>query len=266
MLTIMRKPIFLLLLSAALGVAFGQSGVGISPPRAEFEATPDTQLSAVVLVDNPSGSSALDVAVSLSDALFQPDGSMLYLPPGSHPNSLATWIATNPLQFVLDPSSSREVAYTIQVPPDAPTGTYWTAMFFESQAPGADTSTAGIGLETRVRVGHIIYLDIGEVTRSGEIEGFRYQPPGEDPTSIRVMFRNSGTGLVRVGGHVEVRDEDGSLRETIEVADTPAFPGYSREIAALLSEPLEPGNYLVLAVFDYGEAEIVTGEGWLEIP
>lgn len=267
---ILRRNILPALLAAAavlVPTALAQSGVGMSPPRVEFQANAGDQLSQTIILDNPSAASALEVTATLNDAVIQVDGSTLYLPPGSHQGSLADWLAVSSLNFSLEPGETREVVYTVEVPPGTPEGTYWSILFFESQAPGAGEATAGIGIQTRVRVGHVIYVNVGQVTRSGEIEGFRYQPADVEPTSsIRVMFRNTGNALLRAEGRVELRNLDGELIHSLEVPSTPAFPGYASEIKALLPAELETGEYLVLAVLDYGQASVVTGEGWLEVP
>jgi hypothetical protein len=267
---ILRNAIFTAVLGLAVLLPHGaqaQSGVGMSPPRVELSAQPGAQLNQSVLIDNPSGLSALQVTASLSDVLLQPDGKMLYLPPGSHPGSPVAWLEVNPLSLVLEPGAAQEVNYTINVPSDAEAGTYWTILFFESEAPDSGRPAEGIGIHTRVRVGHIIYVDVGQVDRTGEIEGFRYQAEGSEPaSSIRIMFRNTGNGLVRAAGHVELRAPAGNVLHSLEVSPTATFPGYASEIAALLPEPLESGEYLVLAVLDYGQASVVTGESWLEVP
>jgi hypothetical protein len=263
----MHKNLYILSLIGFVTTSFAQSGVGISPPRVELQASNGTQLTQEVQVDNPSGGASLEVTVTLQDALFQPDGSLFYLPPGSHPNSLMNWMSVNQLQFVLSPLSSEAVGYTIQVPPEVPEGTYWGVMFFESGVPGEEGAVEGIGIRTRVRVGHIVYVDVGQVTREGHIEGVRYQGrDGDIPPSIQVMFRNTGNGLTRLNGHVELRNLDGELLQTIELSDQAVFPGYARELSAPLLAPLESGNYVALAVMDYGAGSLIAGEGQISVP
>lgn len=243
--------------------ALAQSGVGVSPPRAELQVVPGSQVTQEVLIDNPSLDTPLDISVAVSDALFQPDGEVVYLAPGSHPNSLADWLSINPLQFVLEPSSSESVAYTLQVPDTVPDGTYWTVIFFESEPSGAAEET-GFSISSRVRVGHIVYADVGEITLEGEIVGMRYDTT--QTPEVRVAFRNTGNGLARVEGTVEMRDESGALLSTLNVPSTATFPGYTRDIVIPLEAPLEPGNYVLLAVLDYGTATVTAGEGRIEVP
>ena len=263
------KKVLLLLTFAVYVFAqnvYAQTGVGVSPPRVELYATPGGQLTQEIEVDNPSDFSELTVTSTLSDALFQPDGSVLYLPGGSHPNSLADWLTITPIQFDLEPLIAETVRYTVQVPQAASEGTYWSVILFESAAPQSEAPTqAGVGVSTLVRIGHVIYVDVGNVTHDGVITGVRYQAT-ETGGEVRVSFQNTGNGLVRLSGQLELRDATGNLVQTLDVQDEAALPGYTREIAAALAEPLPPGDYVALAVLDYGEAKVAAGEGSFQIP
>lgn len=64
----------------------------------------------------------------------------------------------------------------MQVPPDAEAGTYWGIIFFESGPAQERQEGGGIGIRVRTRVGHVVYVDVGRVVRSGRIQGVRYQP------------------------------------------------------------------------------------------
>src|SRR5690606_37607337 len=128
----------------------------------ELFAQAGSQVSGSVAVDNPSGTNRLEATTILSDALLAPDGSILWVPAGSHPNSLTSWLDVNPLAFELLPGERRDVNYSISVPPATSAGTYWGVIFFESSAPAESGSVVqeGIGVVYSVRVGHIIYVTV----------------------------------------------------------------------------------------------------------
>ncbi|MCS7218315.1 MAG: P pilus assembly protein, chaperone PapD [Thermus sp.] len=260
----MRKLLPLLL--SLLPLAQAQTGVGVSPPRALYPASPGSSLTGTVAVDHPGRSGTLQVEVLLQDVLLQPDGRPLYLDPGSHPRSLARWLSVTPLAFFLQPQGVQEVRYTLQVPPGVQPGTYWGVIFFESAPAGGRQGGEGIGIRVRARVGHVVYVEVGQVSRSGRIQGFRYQPPGGDaPAQVRLVFQNTGTGLLRLKGRVEVRDLQGRPVAQAEVPETASLPGATHEIPAPLAKALEPGRYLVLAVLDYGNPNLIAGEGRIEV-
>jgi hypothetical protein len=259
----MRK---LLPLALLLSLAQAQTGVGVSPPRVLLPLTPGASATQSVLVDHPGRQGALRVSVLLSDVLLKPDGSPLYLEPGSHPRSLTRWLSVSPLEFLLQPQASQEVRYTVQVPPDAQPGTYWGIVFFESGPAQERSGGQGLGIRVRTRVGHVVYVDVGRVVRSGRVQGVRYQPPsGGAGAEIRVVFQNTGNGVMRLKGRVEVRDGTGKAVAQAEVPETASLPGSTHEVAAPLEKPLPPGRYAVLVVLDYGEANLIAGEARLEV-
>jgi len=255
------------LLAWGLATAAAQSGVGVSPPRVEVAATAGSEVTRTVSVDNPSPATPLDVSVVMTDALMGPGGELIWLDPGSHPGSLAPWLSVNPLEFTLAPAENRAVSYTVSVPADAPDGTYWTVLFFDSAVPGAEERAgAGIGIVSRVRVGHFVYVDVGEPSREGSIVGLRYDPGSEAPPSVRVQFSNRGTGLLRLTGSVEVRDAGGALVRSVGVEGEASFPGATHDIEFPLPSPLPAGSYTLLAVLDYGDSSVLLGEAAVEVP
>ena len=254
-------------LSVLVGSAYAQSGVGVSPPRADITAQPGTHVTQAVEVDNPSASSGLVVEASLSDALLSPDGEFLWLPPGSHANSLAPWLEVNPLQFELDPGERRAVTYTLSVPADAPEGTYWTVIFFETNEPNLPESEpqAAVGVISRVRVGHTIYLTIGQPTHVGSIVGIRYIESGPNG-AISVSFQNSGTGMMRVAGRLELRDAAGALVQASTITNNVSFPGTTHALRFDVDSPIESGQYMALVVLDDGAGKVILGEATVTVP
>ncbi|WP_018111421.1 hypothetical protein [Thermus igniterrae] len=259
----MRKLLPLTLLA---GLALAQTGVGVSPPRALYPATPGASLTGSLVVDHPGRSGTLQVEVVLQDVLLQADGRPLYLDPGSHPRSLTRWLSVTPLVFLLQPQATQEVRYTVQVPKEAQPGTYWGVVFFESAPAGNRQGGEGLGIRIKTRVGHVVYVEVGQVTRSGRIQGFRYLPQGQEgPAQVRLVFQNTGTGLLRLKGRVEVRDAQGRPVAQGQVPETASLPGATHELPAPLDRVLPPGRYLVLAVLDYGSPSLIAGEGRIEV-
>ncbi len=257
---------FALALAALYGMALAQTGVGVSPPRTIFDAQPGEVITRSIQVDHPGNRGILAVTVGFNDFLLDPKGNAVYLPPASHPRSLLPWISVNPLEFRLNPKATQEVRYTLTIPEDAEPGSYWGIVFFDSEPANAAENTAGVGVRFRVRVGHVIYVNIPPLKRSGAIVGMRYQPPkGDNPAEIRVSFENEGNAALRLSGRVEVRTESGVLVQTARLSDAPSLPGSTHEVGAVLKKPLEPGRYVTLAVFDYGQSDLVAGEGSIEV-
>lgn len=247
-------------------LAWAQTGVGVSPPRVVLPAEPGQRLEGEVVVDHPGKTGPMQVEAMLSDVLVAPDGEPFYLEPGSHPRSAAGWIRYEPVAFALEPKQARTVRYSIEVPADAETGTYWAVLFFDS-GPLEPEEARGVGVHMRVRVGHVIYVNVGKVTREGRIEGMRFRPAeGRKPPRVQVKFRNTGNGLLRLNGYVELRDGEGRVAAKGVVHNAASLPGMSYAIDAVLDHVPPTGRYVALARLDYGEAEVIVAEAEVEVP
>jgi len=256
----------IVLMAFLASIAAAQTGVGVSPPRVVLEAQPGDTIQGVVVVDHPGNGASMEVEVSLSDVVVQPNGEPAYLDPGSIPQSAATWISVKPSSFTLAAKESREIRYTIQVPEDCPDGSHWAVIFFDS-GPVQKQQAQGVGVKMRVRVGHVVYVNVGQINKSGEIRGVRYQPPtARNPGEVRIHFRNTGNGLMRLNGYVELRDEAGNIAARAAINNAASLPGYEYEIAAQVKDPLPSGDYLALIMLDYGGDEAIIGEGKVRVP
>ncbi len=258
------RAVVLMVVFASFAAA--QTGVGVSPPRVVIEAHPGDTVQGVVVVDHPGNDAPMQVDVSLSDVIVHPSGEPVYLDPGSIPQSAATWISVAPPSFTLAPKEVREIRYAVHVPQDASDGTHWAVIFFDS-GPAQKQQAKGVGVKMRVRVGHVVYVNIGQITKSGEIRGVRYQPPtARNPAEIRVRFRNTGNGLMRLNGYVELRNEDGEVVARAKIDNAASLPGYEYEISGQIEAPPSSGEYLALIMLDYGGDEAIIGEGKVQVP
>lgn len=254
------------------GFAAAQSGVGVSPPRFRAAAQPGTTVRGVITADHPaalgSGAAPMDVAVYAEDFLFAPDGDVILMPIGSHPRSLNPWLSLSELAFTFGPQESREIAYAVELPADLEPGSYWGLLFVESAPADRDgRPPQGIAIRSKVRMGHVIYLDVGELELAGEITTVDYRAAdGDAPAEVRVGFRNSGNAVMTLRGRVEVRGADGALLRDLHADPQPTFPGFDTTVSFALEEPLAAGEYALLALLDFDGDALVAGEGWVSVP
>jgi len=249
-----------------LSLAAAQTGVGVSPPRVIIAAEPGETVQGMVVVDHPGNDAPMKVDIGLSDVAVQPNGEPVYLDPGSIPQSAATWISVAPPSFMLSPKEAREIHYAVHVPDNCNDGTYWAVIFFDS-GPVENQQSDGVGVKMRVRVGHVVYVNVGRIVKSGEIRGVRYQPPtARNPAEIRVRFRNTGNGLMRLNGYVELHDLEGNTVTKATINNAASLPGYEYEIPAQVKSKLRSGDYLALIMIDYGGTEAIIGEGRVHVP
>ena len=253
-------------LAVFTSIVIAQTGVGVSPPRVILKAQPGDTVQGVVVVDHPGSDAPMEVRVSLSDVIVQPDGEPVYLDPGSIPQSAASWISVDPPSFVLAAKETREIYYAIHVPANSSDGSYWAVIFFDS-GPVQKQRSQGVGVRMRVRVGHVVYVNVGQIIQKGEIRGVRYLPPSSrNPAEVRVRFRNTGNGLMRLNGYVELRNIDGKTVTRATINNAASLPGYEYEVTAQVKNPPPRGEYLVLVMLDYGGSEAIIGEGKVQVP
>lgn len=256
----------LALLLSALSIATAQTAVAIDPPAVIFEAEPGEELTASILVANP-GAEAARVRVSLGDWMYQPDGQPVYLDPGSLPESASPWITFSPAEFLLDGHEKKIVRYTIKVPNDAKPGTHWSVLFLQGEDPNAQP---GANIATfKLRVAHTIYVNVPPVEWDGEILGIAAVPPEkpDGPIAIAIQYANTGNGAYAVTGKLEVRDAGGQVVGRAEIDRTVVLPGATRVLLANFYGPINKGDYVILAVLNYGSETVdIAGQTVVSLP
>jgi hypothetical protein len=243
-----------------------QTAVAIDPPAVIFSAEPGKELTASILVANP-GAEAARVRVSLGDWMYQPDGQPVYLDPGSLPESASPWITFSPAEFVLGGHEKKIVRYTIQVPDDAEPGTHWSVLFLQGEDPNAQP---GANIATfKLRVAHTIYVNVPPVRWDGEILGIAAVPPErpDRPIAIAIQYANTGNGAYAVTGRLEVRNASGEVVGRAEIDRTVVLPGATRVLLANFYGPIERGDYVILAVLNYGSETVdIAGQAVVSLP
>jgi len=247
-------------------LAIAQTAVAIDPPAVIFEGQPGAEITASVLVANP-GAEAARVRVSLGDWMYQPDGQPIYLDPGSLPESASPWITFTPAEFVLDGHEKKIVRYTIRIPEGAKPGTHWSVLFLQGEDPNAQP---GANLATfKLRVAHTIYVNVPPVKRDGEILGLAAVPPQQPdgPVAIGIQYANTGNAAYAVTGRLEVRNAAGNVAGRAEIDRTVVLPGATRVLLANFYGPIKKGDYVILAVLNYGSETVdIAGQTVVSLP
>ncbi len=249
-----------------VGPTLAQTAVAIDPPAVIFTAKPGEEKTASILVANP-GNEAARVRVSLGDWMYQPDGQPVYLDPGALPESASPWITFSPSEFVLAGHEKKIVRYTIKVPDDAESGTHWSVLFLQGEDPNA---LPGANIATfKLRVAHTVYVNVPPVAWDGRILGIAAVPPEEpdQPIAIGIQYANTGNGAYAVTGRLEVRDAQGNVVGKTEIDRTVVLPGATRVLLANFYGPVQKGDYVILAVLNYGSEDVdIAGQTVVSLP
>jgi hypothetical protein len=253
----MKKILFALL--SLVGFAHA-ADIGLSPPRLEFTVEPgETVTETVTLLTDAVEDQQMQVEVD--DFTLSPTGEVSTLPAGSLDTSSAPWLTPELTDFVLAGGEGREFRVSVTVPNDASLeGTYHAMVFFTVVPP--PTETSGIGVVTTTRIGLTIYVTVASTeTNTSELVDF-FQ---DDAKTMTFAVANTGNTVMRLGGHIEFRDEAGDTKYTVEVPDVPVLRDSERDVTLDLPAKMEPGFYTALAFIEDSRSGLLVGELPLEV-
>lgn len=226
----------------------------ISPIRMEHQVAAGGSETNIIQVRN-EGTKPERVKVYLEDWTMDRKGNITYSRPGGNPKSCAPWIQVNPTDFRLDPGT-REVRYTITVPPGAKTGSYWTAIIFEA-LPVQEGKPTGKKLGVSGRIGAIVYETLGNPEIKANFQDFKVDTTKKEPVFI-LTLANGGAGVYRLRkSFITVKNAQGMEVARLEVPEVPLLPGATRELEINPKQALPKGEYLAEAVLDVGRREFL---------
>jgi hypothetical protein len=151
-------------------------------------------------------------------------------------------------------------------------------IFFVEEVPKR-ASSKGNSLQYIFRTGVKVYVAPPGLTRDGAIENMTVEDvPVTRPTAsttparivssapaatkrqISIRFHNTGGSHLVSKGRLEFRRLDNSLALEVPIAEFPTLPGATRKVMIDAPAGLAPGDYVVLALIDFGGAELVAGQ------
>jgi hypothetical protein len=234
--------------------AAAQVDLVVSPIQAEHRITPGTDETNIIQVKN-EGKNPERIKVYLEDWQLDTKGNVTYSRAGKNPHSCSPWIQINPTDFRLAPGT-REVRYTMTVPPGVKPGTYWTAIVFEGM-PVTDGKSAGRIMGVHGRIGVVVYETVGNPEIKADFQNFQVHP-GKGKLTFNLDLANSGSAFYRLKKSlVLLKNSQGQEVSRIEVPNIPVLPGTKRELEFSKDLTLAPGEYLAEAILDVGRTALL---------
>jgi len=249
-----------------------QAGFSVAPLRFEFELEKGHTGTASIRISN-NGEKPVSVKVYQNDFMVDPINQDIILPPGENKRGCAQWISISPSNLDLGPKEKKNVRLTLTVPEDA-RGTYWAFIFVEQSSKPTPVMKSKEGYDIKIHVkprwGVRIHENVpGTEDKKGRITDINVMPQTvESRMKVSVEFENTGNTLLRCNGRVEIRDAEGNDIETVQIGSNGRFSTYpdcKRLVSGILSKKLSPGDYIALAIVDYGGEELVAGEMEFEV-
>lgn len=263
------------LLAAFLSLALPAMAFNVMPLSVEIDVLPGESYTGTIQA--ASGAGEESGRVYISDWKRLPNGDREDNEPGTLPRSCGRWLALSPTQFELSANENLDIRYSFNVPADA-SGSYWTYVMVEtkprlippSQQPGVNN---GLMINATTRFGIRLVINVSEGRNIlGRINRVEVVPaPGGGPRDgaalqAGILFENTGNTFINARCYLEIRGFDGQVIHRSGIHEFYAFPQSEWWVRMPMDPSVPPGEYLALAVIDYGGVSRVAGETRFTVP
>jgi P pilus assembly chaperone PapD len=266
-----------LALCAVIGVVFSQSASAqllVDPLEVTIITAGNNRVPGSFSVSNTSNE-VVQASITRSDWDRLENGDNRFLPAGSSGTSCGANLSISPLSIRVEPHTSRVVRLAVQSGAVV-TKECWDIFFVEEVPRRA--STKGNSLQYIFRTGVKVYVAPPGLPRDGAVEGMAVEDvtvkqatssttpastasaPKATKRQISVLFHNTGGTHLLAKGRLEFRRIDNSLATQVPIVEFPTLPGATRKVLVDLPAGLAAGDYVVLALIDFGGAELVAGQ------
>jgi len=247
----------------------------VDPLEVTMFVAATTRVSASFSLSNTSNE-VVQASITRSDWDRAENGDNRFLPANSSGTSCGSMLTVSPLSVRVEPHTSRIVRLAVQ--PGAAVAKECWDIFFVEEVPRR-ASTKGNSLQYIFRTGVKVYVAPPGLTRDAAVEGMAVEDVAVAPATssstpattkasapkatkrqISVMFHNTGGMHLLSKGRLEFRRLDNTLAVQVPVSEFPTLPGATRKVMVDLPPGLAPGDYVVLALIDFGGAELVAGQ------
>src|SRR3954470_3788385 len=265
-----------LALCAVVGVSQGAHAQLLVDPLEVTMIAPGTDRVATTFSLSNTSDKPVQATISRSDWDRVENGDNRFLAAGSSGTSCGVMLSVSPLSVRIDPHSSRVVRLAVQTNA-ALTRECWDIIFIE-ELPQRST-TKGNSLQYVFRTGVKVYVAPPGLSRDAAIEDMSIvdsapaaaasAAPASRTTAaspkalkrqIAIRFHNTGGMHLVAKGHLEFRRLDNSVATETPIAEFPTLPGSVRRVLVDVPTDLPAGDYVVLALIDFGGAELVAGQ------
>lgn len=204
------------------------------------------------------------------------NGDNRFLPAGSTGSSCGSMLTASPVAVRVEPHTARIVRLAV-LGAAALRKECWDIFFVEEVPQRA--AVRGNSLRYIFRTGVKVYVAPAGLKRDGAVEDMSIEtvpvkpaPASTTPASfpakalaatkrqISIRFHNTGEQHLLAKGRLEFRRLDNSLATQVPIPEFPTLPGAIRKVMIDVPAGLAPGDYVVLALIDFGGAELVAGQ------
>jgi len=245
----------------------------VRPMLIETSLAPGETHTELVEIQN-STEDDLVVQISKIDFSISKDGDLQLLEAGISPSSLDDWLSLPTTELVVKRGKTEKLRVCISAPKEASQLCRWGGLLIESV-----TTTSTRGMTVRVRFGVIILqTDPMGLDKSGKVETMKAEVHesieeveseggSSRAVAISTTFSNTCLNILKADVRFEVRNMTGDTIITHVIRNKVILPGHKRIFTATFAaNDWLPGQYIALAIIDYGGETLVGGQWPFEIP
>jgi P pilus assembly chaperone PapD len=262
----------------AVGVVVSQSASAqllVDPLEVTVFTAGTSRVSASFSMMNTSDK-PVQASITRQDWTRVENGDNRFLPAGTTGASCGAMLSVSPLSIRIEPHTSRIIRLGVQNAA-ALSKECWDIVFVE-EVPQRAVAGAN-SLQYIFRTGVKVYVAPPGLKRDGAVEDMAVEDVAVPATAsstpsvktvaaasaatkkqISVRFHNTGGMHLLAKGRLEFRRLDNSLAAQVPIAEFPTLPGATRKVMVDVPSGLAPGDYVVLALIDFGGAELVAGQ------
>ncbi len=252
-------------------VTWGQ--IGVSALSVDVTLAPGGSFTGAFEVLNKSPKPR-EFRVEVKDYERNMEGGLVTRDAGTHPRSLAKFLWVTPLSFTLQPEQKQPISFTIKIP-EGESGPHWAAIIVtspvpasESQGQGTDPQqipiTLGASEQFIIKIRH---TDPTNAISHGRITSTQVLLPEEDkPLRVIIDYENIGTTFQQPKGEVRFINSRGEVVARVEIPPFPILPGGQRRLEIRLDQKLPSGDYVAVAILDFGGDFLLGAQTRFKIP
>jgi P pilus assembly chaperone PapD len=198
----------------------------------------------------------VEATISRSGWDRKEDGANRFFAGGE--NSCGQMLTFSPPSVRLEPQTSRIVRLTVET--NAPVTRECSDIIFIEEIPRHSVTKLN-SLEFIFRTGVKVYVAPPGLTPNGVVEKMVVvDSPAITKRQIALWFHNTGSLHLVAKGRLVFRRLDNSSELEIPIEEFPTLPGAVRKVLLEVPVGLPVGDYLVLALIDFGGTDLIAGQ------
>ncbi len=247
----------------------------VDPLEVTLTTAGNNRVSASFSLSNTSDA-AVQATITRQDWDRVENGDNRFLPTGTSGASCGAMLSASPLSIRVEAHTSRIIRLGAQSAA-ALSKECWDIFFVEEVPQRA--AAKGNSLQYIFRTGVKVYVAPPGLARDGQVENMSVEDAPVTPAAsttpaklsvsaalpatkrqISIRFHNTGGMHLLAKGRLEFRRLDNTLAMQVPITEFPTLPGAVRKLMVDVPNGLAPGDYVVLALIDFGGAELVAGQ------